>query len=33
MLRGQLSDEVFRRLLADENAATMISHGGLQTAA
>src|SRR6266516_1644354 len=33
MLRRRLSDEVFRRLLADENAATVTSDGGLQAAA
>jgi transposase len=33
MLRRRLSDEVFRRLLADENAATVTSDGGLPAAA
>jgi transposase len=33
MLRRRLSDEVFRRLLTDENAATATAGGGLQPAA
>jgi len=33
MLRRRLSDEVFRRLLADENTTTVTSDAGLQVAA
>jgi transposase len=33
MLRRRLSDEVFRRLLADENTTTATSDAGLQAAA